>query len=132
MYSISSFHCRKPTAIFRRYVTWKATRERRAPYPFHMTKDDRQKYTSIQNKTMAEIREIVDGKIEQKRSLGYEAEAIRLRGDWNRKIRTQKIQAFIKFYTREVLVALDEAVNSHPLLGEFIIFTLSASPLFLV
>ena len=88
--------------------------------PLHITKDDRQKYTSIQNKTMAEIREIVEREIEQIRSLGYEDEATRLRGDWDGKIRTQKKQALIMFYTREVLVALDEAVNSHPLLGEFI------------
>ena len=87
--------------------------------PLHITKDDRQKYTSIQNKNMTEIRALIEREIEQIRSLGCEEEATKLRTEWDRKIKTQKKQALIMFYTREVLLALDEAVNNHPLLGEY-------------
>lgn len=85
--------------------------------PVHITDADREIYTSIQNKTMAQIRQLILREIEQIRELGFDEEADRLFSQWEKKIKTQKKDSYIMFYKTEILVMLDDAINNHPLLG---------------
>ena len=58
--------------------------------------------------------------IEQIRELGADHQATALLQTWNRKIKTQNKDTYIMFYKTEVIVALDDVVNEHPLLGKYL------------
>ena len=56
--------------------------------------------------------------IDQLRELGATQQAAALMAAWNKRLRTQTKDWYIVFYKSEVLVALDDVINDHPLLGK--------------
>ena len=85
--------------------------------PIFITKPDRERFRSIRNKTMDEIKTLVFREISQIRALANTDQADRLQNVWNRDIKTQNKDAHIIFYRTEVLVVLEVVVDNHPLLG---------------
>ena len=96
--------------------------------PIFVTKADRQRFNSIQNKTKEQVKNYIMREIDQIRELGADHQADALKETWNRKVRTQTKDAFIMFYKTEVLVALDDVISEHPLLGTYL-FEYPLSPI---